>query len=129
MIIHPAGWFSARMFAHLSVKHLENLVDSSLMDSYFCAVFSCIFIALYGFHMFSWLRWCHLQWVENGATLLFDANYKKFYSKKSFERLPRRALSGDEIGSFLCFGGKMFSENTESTLTLLRNLQPRPEVD
>ena len=31
---------------------------------------------------------------------------KGFLSKKSFERLPRATLSGDEIGRFLCLGAK-----------------------
>lgn len=46
---------------------------------------------------------CHLQWVKNDPTF-FHGNYKGFLSKKSFERLRRGTLSGDEIGRFLCLG-------------------------
>ena len=75
--------------------------------------FPGIFIAFY--ILFSCWKCCHLPWVENVPTF-FYGNYKGFLSKKSFERLPRGTWSGDEIGRFLCFGGKMPSENKDEKM-------------
>ena len=54
--------------------------------------------------------------VGRKCTNIFYGNYKGFLSKKSFERLFRGTLSGDEIGRFLCFGGKMSCENKDERM-------------
>ena len=65
--------------------------------------------------LFSCLKCCHLQWVENVPTF-FSGNYEGFLCMKSFERLLTGTLSGDEISRFLCFGGKMSSENKDERM-------------